>query len=121
MLPGAVVWAPGPAPVSDPQGSYSDCISATTGGFFLCLTLQLGIDGLIITNTTVSRPAVLQGALRSETGGLSGKPLRDLSTQTIREMYALTKGKNSVPVSSDLCVAQALGFDPNQCSLNCCI
>lgn len=69
-----------------------------TGGFFLCLTLQLGIDGLIITNTTVSRPASLQGALRSEIGGLSGKPLRDLSTQTIREMYALTQGKNSVPV-----------------------
>lgn len=57
---------------------------------------ELGIDGLIITNTTVSRPAGLQGALRSETGGLSGKPLRDLSTQTIREMYALTKGR--VPI-----------------------
>nr|XP_055162643.1 dihydroorotate dehydrogenase (quinone), mitochondrial isoform X1 [Nyctereutes procyonoides] len=57
---------------------------------------ELGIDGLIITNTTVSRPASLQGALRSEIGGLSGKPLRDLSTQTIREMYALTKG--GVPI-----------------------
>uniref|UniRef100_G1SWF3 Dihydroorotate dehydrogenase (quinone), mitochondrial n=1 Tax=Oryctolagus cuniculus TaxID=9986 RepID=G1SWF3_RABIT len=54
---------------------------------------ELGIDGLIITNTTVSRPASLQGALRSEAGGLSGKPLRDLSTQTIREMYALTQGR----------------------------
>ncbi|XP_057569067.1 dihydroorotate dehydrogenase (quinone), mitochondrial isoform X2 [Hippopotamus amphibius kiboko] len=56
----------------------------------------LGIDGLIVTNTTVSRPASLRGALRSETGGLSGKPLRDLSTQTIREMYALTQGR--VPI-----------------------
>ncbi|XP_023379414.1 dihydroorotate dehydrogenase (quinone), mitochondrial isoform X3 [Pteropus medius] len=56
----------------------------------------LCIDGLIVTNTTVSRPAGLQGALRSETGGLSGKPLRDLSTQTIREMYALTQGR--VPI-----------------------
>ncbi|XP_024591540.1 dihydroorotate dehydrogenase (quinone), mitochondrial isoform X2 [Neophocaena asiaeorientalis asiaeorientalis] len=56
----------------------------------------LGIDGLIVTNTTVSRPASLQGALRSEMGGLSGKPLRDLSTQTIREMYALTQGR--VPI-----------------------
>ncbi|XP_072587695.1 dihydroorotate dehydrogenase (quinone), mitochondrial isoform X3 [Vulpes vulpes] len=60
------------------------------------LLAKLGIDGLIITNTTVSRPASLQGALRSEIGGLSGKPLRDLSTQTIREMYALTKG--GVPI-----------------------
>ncbi|XP_014696266.3 dihydroorotate dehydrogenase (quinone), mitochondrial isoform X1 [Equus asinus] len=57
---------------------------------------ELGVDGLIVTNTTVSRPASLQGALRSETGGLSGKPLRDLSTQTIREMYALTQGR--VPI-----------------------
>nr|KAF6318390.1 dihydroorotate dehydrogenase (quinone) [Pipistrellus kuhlii] len=57
---------------------------------------ELGIDGLIVTNTTVSRPASLQGALRSETGGLSGKPLRDLSTRTIREMYALTRGR--VPI-----------------------
>ncbi|CAO2609903.1 Dihydroorotate dehydrogenase (quinone), mitochondrial [Lemmus lemmus] len=54
---------------------------------------ELGIDGLIVTNTTVSRPTGLQGALRSEVGGLSGKPLRDLSTQTIREMYALTQGR----------------------------
>ncbi|XP_055992599.1 dihydroorotate dehydrogenase (quinone), mitochondrial [Sorex fumeus] len=57
---------------------------------------ELGIDGLIVTNTTVSRPASLQGALRSETGGLSGQPLRDLSTQTIREMYTLTQGR--VPI-----------------------
>ncbi|XP_060041202.1 dihydroorotate dehydrogenase (quinone), mitochondrial isoform X2 [Erinaceus europaeus] len=57
------------------------------------LLTKLGIDGLIVTNTTVSRPTSLQGVLRSETGGLSGKPLRDLSTETIREMYALTKGR----------------------------
>ncbi|XP_007938512.1 dihydroorotate dehydrogenase (quinone), mitochondrial [Orycteropus afer afer] len=57
---------------------------------------ELGIDGLIVTNTTVSRPTSLQGTLRSEMGGLSGKPLRDLSTQTIREMYALTQGR--VPI-----------------------
>ncbi|XP_019835584.2 dihydroorotate dehydrogenase (quinone), mitochondrial isoform X2 [Bos indicus] len=60
------------------------------------LLTKLGIDGLIVTNSTVSRPASLQGALRSEPGGLSGKPLRDLSTQTIREMYALTQGR--VPI-----------------------
>ncbi|XP_006860259.1 PREDICTED: dihydroorotate dehydrogenase (quinone), mitochondrial [Chrysochloris asiatica] len=57
---------------------------------------ELGVDGLIVTNTTVSRPSSLQGVQRSETGGLSGKPLRDLSTQTIREMYALTQGR--VPI-----------------------
>ncbi|XP_074142183.1 dihydroorotate dehydrogenase (quinone), mitochondrial isoform X2 [Sminthopsis crassicaudata] len=54
---------------------------------------EVGIDGLIITNTTVSRPASLQGALRSEVGGLSGKPLRDMATQAVSEMYLLTQGK----------------------------
>ncbi|KAM8775827.1 dihydroorotate dehydrogenase (quinone), mitochondrial [Rhynchonycteris naso] len=73
---------------------------------------ELGVDGLIVTNTTVSRPAGLQGTLRSEVGGLSGKPLRDLSTQTIREMYALTKGKDLGSMSSDLCVAWAPGLVP---------
>ncbi|XP_010642789.1 dihydroorotate dehydrogenase (quinone), mitochondrial isoform X1 [Fukomys damarensis] len=58
-----------------------------------CVVRELGIDGLIVTNTTVSRPAGLRGALRSEAGGLSGMPLRHLSTQTIREMYALTQGR----------------------------
>ncbi|XP_068006771.1 dihydroorotate dehydrogenase (quinone), mitochondrial isoform X1 [Melanerpes formicivorus] len=57
---------------------------------------ELGVDGLIISNTTVSRPSSLQSRQRTEAGGLSGKPLRELSTQTIREMYALTQGR--VPI-----------------------
>ncbi|KFO95605.1 hypothetical protein N300_09114, partial [Calypte anna] len=57
---------------------------------------ELSVDGLIISNTTVSRPSSLQSPQRSEPGGLSGKPLRELSTQTIREMYALTRGQ--VPI-----------------------
>ncbi|NWX26330.1 PYRD dehydrogenase, partial [Notiomystis cincta] len=53
---------------------------------------ELGVDGLIVSNTTVSRPSSLRSRQRMEPGGLSGKPLRELSTQTIREMYALTQG-----------------------------
>lgn len=56
---------------------------------------QLGVDGLVVTNTTVSRPSTLQGALRGEGGGLSGAPLRQLSTETVREMYTLTQGKKA--------------------------
>lgn len=56
------------------------------------LPLQLGVDGLIVSNTTVSRPSSLRSRQRMEPGGLSGKPLRELSTQIIREMYALTQG-----------------------------
>ncbi|KAM9366287.1 dihydroorotate dehydrogenase (quinone), mitochondrial [Symphorus nematophorus] len=57
---------------------------------------ELGVDGLMVSNTTVSRPETLQDPLKSEVGGLSGQPLKDLSTNTVREMYTLTKGK--VPI-----------------------
>ncbi|XP_075966299.1 dihydroorotate dehydrogenase (quinone), mitochondrial [Anarhichas minor] len=54
---------------------------------------ELGVDGLMVSNTTVSRPETLQDSNKSEVGGLSGQPLKDLSTSTVREMYNLTKGK----------------------------
>ncbi|XP_058257826.1 dihydroorotate dehydrogenase (quinone), mitochondrial isoform X2 [Hemibagrus wyckioides] len=57
---------------------------------------ELGVDGLIVSNTTVSRPETLQDPNRNEAGGLSGQPLKELSTRTVREMYTLTKGK--VPI-----------------------
>jgi len=54
---------------------------------------ELGVDGLMVSNTTVSRPDTLQDPHRSEVGGLSGQPLKDLSTHAISEMYSLTKGR----------------------------
>ncbi|XP_034738108.1 dihydroorotate dehydrogenase (quinone), mitochondrial isoform X1 [Etheostoma cragini] len=54
---------------------------------------ELGVDGLMVSNTTVSRPETLQDLHKSEIGGLSGLPLKDLSTNTVREMYNLTKGR----------------------------
>jgi len=52
---------------------------------------QLGIDGLIATNTTIERPT-LQSARKTESGGLSGRPLGTRSTQVIRLLYAATGG-----------------------------
>ncbi|KAK4261909.1 hypothetical protein QN277_004845 [Acacia crassicarpa] len=58
------------------------------------VALALRLDGLIITNTTISRPeAVSRNPVAAETGGLSGKPLFDLSTNILKEMYVLTRGK----------------------------
>ncbi|XP_035642740.1 dihydroorotate dehydrogenase (quinone), mitochondrial [Oncorhynchus keta] len=57
---------------------------------------ELGVDGLLVSNTTVSRPETLQDPQSKEVGGLSGQPIKDLSTRTVREMYSLTKGK--VPI-----------------------
>ncbi|XP_038825688.1 dihydroorotate dehydrogenase (quinone), mitochondrial-like [Salvelinus namaycush] len=57
---------------------------------------ELGVDGLLVSNTTVSRPETLQDPQSKEGGGLSGQPIKELSTRTVREMYSLTKGK--VPI-----------------------
>ncbi|XP_033847481.1 dihydroorotate dehydrogenase (quinone), mitochondrial [Periophthalmus magnuspinnatus] len=57
---------------------------------------ELGVDGLMVSNTTVTRPETLQAPERTEVGGLSGQPLKELATQTVREMYSLTKG--NVPI-----------------------
>lgn len=57
------------------------------------VALEQKVDGLIISNTTIRRPNNLQSAARSEQGGLSGKPLFELSTQVLRDMYRLTQGK----------------------------
>ncbi|SDW53987.1 quinone-dependent dihydroorotate dehydrogenase [Paenibacillus sp. CF384] len=51
-----------------------------------------GVNGIIATNTTISRDG-LQHLNAKETGGLSGKPLKDRSTEVIREVYRQTGGK----------------------------
>lgn len=57
---------------------------------------KFGVDGLIVSNTTVSRPSDLKSNNASENGGLSGVPLKNLSTACIRDFYTLTDGK--VPI-----------------------
>ncbi|KAK4757544.1 hypothetical protein SAY87_018845 [Trapa incisa] len=58
------------------------------------VSLALRLDGLIISNTTISRPDVVkQNPVSAEGGGLSGKPLFNMSTNVLREMYTLTRGK----------------------------
>ncbi|MGH7032554.1 MAG: dihydroorotate dehydrogenase (quinone), partial [Stellaceae bacterium] len=57
------------------------------------VALSAGIDGLIIANTTVARPASLQSRAAHEPGGLSGRPLFAPSTVLLAEMYRLTGGK----------------------------
>ncbi|MGA1854805.1 quinone-dependent dihydroorotate dehydrogenase [Brevundimonas sp. HT1-5] len=57
------------------------------------VALESGIDGLIVSNTTIARPDSIPAAMRSEAGGLSGRPLFEASTSVLREIYALTGGK----------------------------
>jgi len=57
------------------------------------VALETGIDGLIVTNTTIDRPHSLKSPHKAEAGGLSGRPLFAASTQVLGEMYAATKGQ----------------------------
>lgn len=52
-----------------------------------------GINAIIVSNTTVARPSSLKSKYKIEKGGLSGQPLFDLSTETLRQFYAAAKGK----------------------------
>lgn len=48
------------------------------------------IDGIVATNTTISREG-LHSKNRNETGGLSGKPVRERSTEVIKYLRSKTK------------------------------
>nr|WP_299559592.1 quinone-dependent dihydroorotate dehydrogenase [Enterovirga sp.] len=56
------------------------------------VAIGAGLDGLIMGNTTLSRPPGLKNASRGESGGLSGAPLRDLATRKLADLYRLTRG-----------------------------
>jgi dihydroorotate dehydrogenase len=56
------------------------------------LLLRHRIDGVIATNTTLSREGVEHLPQHAEAGGLSGAPVRDKSTAVIRELAAALGG-----------------------------
>ena len=58
--------------------------------------LDFEVDGLIATNTTISRTAVSGHPLADEAGGLSGAPVRESSTKTIQAFTDILGDK--VPV-----------------------
>ena len=57
------------------------------------------LAGLVATNTTIARPETTDARCRrtyAETGGLSGRPLRQRSTDVIRHLFRQTRGQ--VPI-----------------------
>src|SRR6185295_9191479 len=56
------------------------------------LLIEHRIDGVIATNTTVSRAGVEGHARAGESGGLSGRPLKDASTDVIRRLAQALDG-----------------------------
>ena len=55
--------------------------------------VDANIDGIILTNTTLSRPEFLPEKFRAQTGGLSGAPLTRKSTAIVKAFYQITGGK----------------------------
>lgn len=58
----------------------------------LAAIMSAGADGVIATNTTVGRLDIPKAFVNLK-GGLSGRPLRHLSTEMIRLIYTRTNGK----------------------------
>ena len=52
-----------------------------------------GVAGLIAGNTTITRPAGLRSRRASETGGLSGAPLFDLSNRVLARAFLRARGR----------------------------
>ena len=57
------------------------------------VALETGIDGMIVSNTTLARPSGLGGRHADQAGGLSGRALFAPSTALLAEMYRLTRGR----------------------------
>jgi dihydroorotate dehydrogenase len=57
------------------------------------LLLKHKIDGVIATNTTVKRDGVQGSEYANELGGLSGRPLKEISTRVISQLHGLLQGK----------------------------
>ena len=71
------------APDLSPEGVASVVETAVAGG----------AQGLIVSNTTITRPAGLRSAQARETGGLSGPPLFELSTGVLRQAARQAAGR----------------------------
>ncbi|BBF94879.1 quinone-dependent dihydroorotate dehydrogenase [Blastochloris tepida] len=51
-----------------------------------------GLDGMVVSNTTIARPATLKDPQAKEAGGLSGRPLFEPSTRLLAHTYQRAEG-----------------------------
>ena len=61
--------------------------------FIADTAIRQSLDGVIISNTTTARARELESPQKSESGGLSGRPLFNPSTKALRQFYRFTAGK----------------------------
>jgi len=58
----------------------------------LSVATDVGLDGIVATNTTIGRPSTLRGRNQNEIGGLSGRPLRTRALEVVRRIARETEG-----------------------------
>jgi len=68
------------------------------------VAVEVGIAGLICTNTTLARPGV-SGSVAEEAGGLSGAPLAPLALATLRRAAARAGGRLALWASGGIFTA----------------
>ena len=57
------------------------------------IILARGADGIVLSNTTLSRDGLGDAAVARESGGLSGRPLFNRATRMLARVFQLTEGK----------------------------
>ncbi len=60
------------------------------------ILLEQKMDGVIATNTTISREGVEDSPFAKEAGGLSGRPLAKRSTEVIKQLHAILQ--DEIPI-----------------------
>ena len=75
------------------KGKISPDIDNNDIGRIVELVKSQKIQGVIVSNTTDNNRENLSDIKKNEVGGLSGRPLKDISTNLIKKFYKETKGE----------------------------
>ena len=70
------------------------------------LLLDFEIDGVIATNTTISREAIAEHPLAQEAGGLSGAPVKTASTRVVKGLAAELQDKVAIIAAGGILSAE---------------
>ncbi len=70
------------------------------------LLLDFEIDGVIATNTTISREAIADHTLAQEAGGLSGAPVKTASTRVVKGLAAELQDKVAIIAAGGILSAE---------------
>ena len=85
----AAATASGPKPAGSTDAKVAPDLSSDDIAQIAEQVVACAFDGVIATNTTLSREAVAEHPHAMETGGLSGQPLADRSVEVVRQLRSV--------------------------------